>query len=247
MTFDLNNADKQRTFEPIPDGTFAKILMQIKPNGQSFRACEKMDEGLFKFGTNSDAIMLECEFTVLEGPYVHRKFVEHWTVAGGALDDKGNSKGFNITKTRMRAAIESNQGIRPDDESAQAKATRQISGFKDLDGITFYAKIKEEPGQPYTDRQTGAEKMGFAQNGIDRIVTSDAAEYADLVAGRPVEPKPRANSHIGRTKAAEAPTPAARSWGAAKPAELPLGGGQPAQATTAPATAAVNKPAWLRK
>ena len=241
MAFDLNTADKQRTFEPIPDGVFAKLLMQIKPNGQSFPGCEKIDEGLFKFGTRSDAIMLECEFTVLEGPYVHRKFVEYWTVSGGALDDKGHSKGFNITKTRMRAAIESNQNIRPDDESQQAKATRQISGFKDLDGITFYAKINEEPGQPYTDAQTGAEKMGFPQNGIDRIVTPEMAEYADLAAGKPVEPKPRAKAHIG-AKAAGAPAPAARSWGA-KPAELPLN--QPAQAPAA--APAVNKPAWLRK
>lgn len=246
MGFDLNSADKQRTFEPIPDGQFCKLLLQIKPNGQSFAGCEKIDEGLFKFGTTTDAIMLECEFTVLEGPYVHRKFVEHWTVAGGALDDKGHSKGFSITKTRMRAAIESNQNIRPDDESPQAKATRQISGFKDLDGITFFAKIKEDPGQEYTDRQTGAVKMGFPQNGIDRIVTPDMAEYADLAAGKPVEPKPRSKAHIGAKTAAGAPAPAARSWGAAKPAELPLA--QTTQAAGQPAaTPAVNKPAWLRK
>ena len=243
----LNTAEPQKTFEVIPDGTFVKILLQIKAGGFNLPGAEAMDAGLFKTSKSSDAVMLECEMTVLEGPYAHRKFTDHWTVAGGSLDEKGNSKGFNITKTRMRAAIESNQNIRPDDMGAQAVATRQINGFKELDGITFFAKIKVDPGEPYVDQATGQEKQGFDRNSLDRIVTPDMVEYADLAAGKPVEAKPRGAARIGKSPGAATPA-AGRSWGSPPAAQpgLPLGQtGQSAAAAATPAPAA-NKPAWLK-
>ena len=242
MPIGFNDAEPQRTFEPIPDGQFCRILLQIKAGGYSYPGCEKMDEGLFRTPKNADAaVTLECELTVLEGLYQHRKFTEYWTVAGGSLDDKGKSKGWNITKTRIRAIIESNQNIRPDDVSPQATATRQINGFIELQNISFFAKIGIDPGNDYTDEATGATKTGFDKNKIDRVVTPDMVEYADLAAGKPVEPKPSSR----KNKPAGATTPsAARSWGA--PAQLPL---DATKASSAPAQAAPAgpRPSWLNR
>jgi len=246
MPMNLNDAAPQMTFEVIPDGTFAKILLQVKPGGYSFKGCEQMDAGLFRTPKEEGgAVTMECEFTVLEGPYVHRKFIGYWTVSGGQLDDKGHSKGWGIAKSFIRAAIESNQGIRPDDMGPQAVATRQINGLKEIDNLWFYAKIDVEPGNEYTDQMTGATKQGFDKNKIGRIVTPDMPEYADLVAGEPVAAKPSGAKKIGAKKdGAAAAAPAGRSWGAPA-AELPLG--DKAVAAAAPAAEPANKPAWLRK
>ena len=246
MPINVNDADPQRTFEVIPDGTFAKLLLQIKPGKFTMQGSDPMDNGLFREPKEVDgAVTMECELTVLEGQYAHRKFSEYWTVAGGALDDKGHSKGWNMTKTRIRAAIESNQGIKPDDMSEQARATRQINGFAELNNVWFFAKIDVEPGNDYTDQMTGEVKHGFDKNKIGRVVTPDMVEYADLVAGKPVEAKPSRRQHKASTAAAQPATPA-RSWGSqpqAKPAELPL---TPAPGAPTPATARP-KPSWLSK
>ena len=42
-----------------------------------------MDQGLLKASGSSDARMLDCEFTVMEGPHAKRKFWQMFTVQGG--------------------------------------------------------------------------------------------------------------------------------------------------------------------
>ena len=71
----------------IPDGTFAKIRMSIRPGGVN--GSVPMDAGLLKASQTSDAKMLDCEFTVVDGPLARRKFWQNFTVAGGKLDEKG--------------------------------------------------------------------------------------------------------------------------------------------------------------
>ena len=106
--------------------------------------------------------MLDCEFTVVEGPYARRKFWQNFTVAGGKLDDKGQSKGWNISKSTFRAMVDSALGLDPKDESPAAKQKRVIQGLKQLDGIVFAARIMVEPASnpQYKDaeqaRQRGA-------------------------------------------------------------------------------------------
>lgn len=247
MPIGLNDAEPQKTFEVIPDGTFVKLLLQIKPGGYTLPGGEVADAKLFRQPKSADAaVTMEIELTVMEGTYIHRKWTEYWTVAGGALDEKGHSKGWNITKTRLRAAIESNQGLRSDDASPQAVAARQINNFAELNNVWFYAKVGIDPAEPYNDPMTGEIKPGFDKNRLDRIVTADMVEYADLVAGKPVEAKPA--HRRAKPAAAGEPVVPARNWGGppqtAKPAELPLGGAGNAQtATTAPAAT----PSWLRK
>ena len=74
---------------------------------------------------------------MVEGPYARRKFWQNFTVAGGKVDEKGQSKGWNISKSAFRAMIDSALGLNPKDDSAAAKQKRVIHGLKQLDGISL--------------------------------------------------------------------------------------------------------------
>ena len=79
--YDMNDAGPQMppTGDLIPDGTFAKVRMNIRPGGTN--GAIPMDAGLLKASRSSDAKMLDCEFTVVEGPFARRKFWQSFTVA----------------------------------------------------------------------------------------------------------------------------------------------------------------------
>ena len=115
--YDLNDAQPQMApiGELIPDGTFAKVKLTIRPGG--LNGSTAMDAGLLKASQSSDAKMLDCEFTVIEGQYARRKFWQNFTVAGGKLDEKGQSKGWNISKSTFRAMVDSALGLDPKDEA----------------------------------------------------------------------------------------------------------------------------------
>jgi hypothetical protein len=264
--FDLNDAEPQRSSDLIPDGSFAKVSLAIRPGGVD--GATPLDANLLKASMQpgSDVLMLDCEFTVVEGPHIRRKFWQALTVSGGKVDEKGVSLGWLITKRTIRGIIESAFGIDPADESPQAKAKRTLPGLKALDGITFVAKIKVEPG-----RDGHAE-----QNRLDIAVTPDLPEWAKVMKGEDVPPRPGAR-RAPKTGATPADTaPAWRSQGAAAApaatnisapraaATAPANGnpgsgsappawqqGQPAAATPAPAAAVPPQPrsgpAWLNE
>ena len=130
---DLNDAEAQREGGLIPDGTFAKIMMSLRPGGSDIPGLDQMDLGLFKASASSDVMMLDCEFTVMQGPFAKRKFWQMFTVAGGKTDEKGRSMGFNISKSTIRAMIESAIGLSPERRSQEqahlpgVQATRRPS------------------------------------------------------------------------------------------------------------------------
>ena len=68
MSFDMNDAEPQKSGELIPDGTFAKVTMTIRPGGIDGQG--EIDQGLLKAPKDptSDVRMLDCEFTVVGGP-----------------------------------------------------------------------------------------------------------------------------------------------------------------------------------
>ena len=145
MSFDMNDAEPQKSGELIPDGAFAKVTMTIRPGGTDGQS--EIDRGLLKASNapGSDVLMVDAEFTVVEGPHVRRKFWQMFTVSGGKLDDKGQSKGWNISKGTFRAMIDSALGLDPRDETPAARQKRVIQGLKQLDGIVFAARIMIEP------------------------------------------------------------------------------------------------------
>jgi len=238
--YDLNDAQPQMgpMGELIPDGTFAKLKMTIRPGGVN--GSTPMDAGILKQSQSSDARMLDCEFTVMEGPFARRKFWQNFTVAGGKLDEKGQSKGWNISKSAFRAMVDSAIGLDPKDMSQAAMQKRVIQGLKQLDGIVFAARIMVEPatGPQYRDA-----------NRLANVVLPGEAQYTPIMRGESVAPDP-VNAKPRKAAEPAAPTPAWASQaapataGAATPAQT---GGVPwaNQPASAPAKPAAPGPAWL--
>jgi hypothetical protein len=229
MSFDFNSADPQMVIgDLIPDGTFAKLRLSIRPGGVD--GAVPMDQGLLKASGSSDAKMLDSEFTVMEGPYAKRKFWQMFTVQGGKLDEKGQSKAWNISKSAFRAMIDSALGLNPEDMSEAAKAKRVIQGLKQLDGITFWGRIMIEPASNPQYRDV---------NRLANVVTPADKEYAVLARGEQVPPHP-----VGAKARPQAATPGQQSltpaWAnkAAPPAQSHP---QPQQQAAAKAAG----PAWL--
>jgi hypothetical protein len=179
--YDLNDAQPQMApvGDLIPDGTFAKVKMTIRPGGTN--GSTPIDAGLLKASQSSDAKLLDCEFTVVAGPYARRKFWQNFTVAGGKLDEKGQSKGWNISKATFRAMVDSALGLDPRDESAAAKAKRVFQGLKQLDGIVVAARIMVEPASDPQYRDA---------NKLANVVLPGEPQYDAIMRGESVQPDP---------------------------------------------------------
>jgi hypothetical protein len=237
MTFDMNDAEPQKTGDLIPDGSFARIAMTLRPgnaDGQS-----EIDKGLLKASNSpgSDVLMLDAEFTVVEGPHVRRKFWQMFTVSGGKVDENGVSIGWKISKSTFRAMIDSALGLDPDDMSEDAKAKRILRGLADFEGVTFVARIKIEPSSnpQYND-----------SNKLDRVVLPNEAEWRKIMDGETVPAAPANRARA--VQKAQPPASAAPAWGST-PAPAP-DNATPAQspqaAETPPQEAKASQgPAWL--
>lgn len=203
MSYDLNDAQPQMApiGELIPDGTFAKVRLTIRPGGVN--GATPLDAGLLKASPSSDVKMLDCEFTVVEGPHARRKFWQSFTVAGGKLDEKGQSIGWKISKSAFRAMVDSALGLNPKDETPATKAKRVLTGLKQLEGIVFAARIMVEPASNPQYRD---------QNRIANVVVPDEPQHAAIMRGEAVAPEP-VNAPARKTAAAPAP-----GWGAPQPA-----------------------------
>jgi hypothetical protein len=217
--FDLNDVEPLRGGELIPDGAFAKVTMTVRPGGVD--GYGERDKGLLKASNvpGSDVLSLDCEFTVIEGPYARRKFWQTFTVSGGKLDEKGASIGWNITKRILRGMIDSALGLDPKDESDAARAKRQLRGLADLSGITFVAKILVEPNKD--SRYPDANKL-------ERPVLPNEQEWQAVMNGQNVPPSPSRQRPAAATPSA--PAQMAPVWSQAQPQ----------------APAATSVPAWQR-
>ncbi|MCB1342898.1 MAG: hypothetical protein KDK24_17885 [Pseudooceanicola sp.] len=247
MSYDLNDAQPQLppVSEPIPDGTFAKLRLTLRPGGVN--GATPMDAGLLKASQSSDARTLDCEFTVVDGPHARRKFWQNFTVAGGKLDEKGQSIGWKISKSTFRAMVDSALGLNPKDETPAAKAKRVLPGLRHLDGIVFAARIMVEPASNPQYRD---------QNRLANVVLPDEPQHAPVMRGETVPPEPvnalprkAASTPAAGWQApapawgAAQPSPAVASWGAQNPA--PTAQPAPPQPAASGAPGSPAMPAWL--
>lgn len=239
MTFDMNDAEPQKTGDLIPDGSFARIAMTLRPgnaDGQS-----EIDKGLLKASNSpgSDVLMLDAEFTVIEGPHVRRKFWQMFTVSGGKVDENGVSIGWKISKSTFRAMIDSALGLDPDDMSEAAKAKRILRGLADFEGVTFVARIKIEPSSnpQYND-----------SNKLDRVVLPNEVEWRKIMDGETVPATPANRSRPAqKAQPSVSVASAAPAWGST-PAPAPDNAtpAQSPQAVEAPQQGKTTEgPAWL--
>lgn len=160
MAYDFNNAPEQREGGLIPEGTVAVVHMTVRPGNAG-------EGGWLKRSKNGDSSALDCEFTVVEGPFAKRKFWSLFTVEGVT---EGHAKAGEISASRLRGILESARGIRPDDESDTAKSARRVTSWGDFDGVRFMAKVGIEKGKEgYKDKNT-----------LDAAVTPDRKAWTKV-------------------------------------------------------------------
>ena len=164
-SYDFNDAETQRNFDVIPDGTIATVRTTVRPGSAG-------DGGWLRRSKDGGSEALDCEFVVLDGPFAKRKFWTLFTIAGTT---SGHAEAANISAGKLRAILESARGIKPDDTSDAAKQARRIGSYGDLNGLSFIARIGVEPPQ-----------NGYkAKNRLDHVVTPDEKAW-HLVTQEPV-------------------------------------------------------------
>ena len=108
----------------------------------------------------------------------------------------------NMGRSLVRGMLNSARWISDKDMSAEAQAARRISGFADLDGIEFIARI-----------DIGTDASGDDKNEIRSAVTPDHRDYAQVMGGAPSLglQQPSANTAPAPQPAA-APVPGRPAW-----------------------------------
>jgi len=165
--FDFNNAEPQRAMgDLIPDGTIVLLVSNLRPGQHG--------PGGFLKLANSGAAMLDMEFTVDGGEHDRRKLWENWITDG---ETDGQQKAASITRSRVRALLESAYGINPGDDSEEAMAKRRLNGWGGIDALKFCAKIGIETGG-LKDKMAGPQSERYAdKNKIKAILVPGDVDY----------------------------------------------------------------------
>ncbi len=158
---DFNSA--QSNGNVIPKGTLAKVRLTLRPGGFD-DPTQGWTGGYAKRGATG-AVYLDAEYTVVEGPYAKRKI---WSLIG-LYSPKGPDWG-NAGRGLIKGILNSARGIADKDNSAQAQARRRISGFAELDGIEFIARM-----------DIGSDTNGEDKNEVRSAVTPSHRDYAQLM------------------------------------------------------------------
>jgi hypothetical protein len=162
--FDFNNAEQQQSYDLIPHGTLAKVLLTIRPGGFDDPR-QGWTGGWATQSKTTGSVYLLCEYVVLEGPFAKRKL---WSNVG-LYSPKGPVWG-NMGRSFIRAVLNSAYGIQPDDNSPQAQNTRSIAGFADLNGLEFVARIDVELDQNKAEKNT-----------IKTVIEPDHKQYREIM------------------------------------------------------------------
>lgn len=168
MSMDFNDADPQGSTGIIPDGTVAPVIINLR--------------GIKPGKSDSRVKGLDLEFTVIEGPFKGRKAWKWAGIAGS--DSEGHKTMVSITRSSIRAMLESAYGVDPADDSPEAMNGRRLADWEDLTGMAFVARFSVEAGTDYTDA-AGNTKKGKDKNDV-RAVTPDDPAYTGF---KPAKPK----------------------------------------------------------
>ena len=158
---DFNSAQSNGTV--IPKGTLAKVRLTIRPGGFDDPS-QGWTGGYAKRGATG-AVYLDAEYTVVEGQYARRKI---WSLIG-LYSPKGPDWG-NAGRGLIKGILNSARGLNDKDNSALAQAKRRISGFAELDGIEFIARM-----------DVGSDVNGEDKNEIRAAVTPSHRDYAQVM------------------------------------------------------------------
>jgi hypothetical protein len=133
--YDYSDAPPPRDFELILPNTVATMSLHILGGGAG-------EDGALKRSKNGRCEMLALEITLLDGEFAKRKIFENWTVEG--VD---HAKAIEISRSRIKAVLDSALGLDPKDVSPQARAARTRS-YKELEGLALLWQILSGVGIP---------------------------------------------------------------------------------------------------
>lgn len=153
----FNDAEPQRGGDLIPDNTVCMVVATLRPGGHG-------PGNWLKTNKVGDALMADFEFTVDGGEFDRRKFWGLFVTEGAT---EGQQKAAGITRSRLRAMLESAHAVHPGDDSPDAVAKRQVAGWQGFDGLRFCAKVGIEKGTDgYKDK-----------NVLKAVITPDETSY----------------------------------------------------------------------
>ena len=195
--FDFNSAADQSSFDLIPKGSFVRVRMTVRPGGFDDPS-QGWTGGYATRNAQTGSVYLNCEFVVLEGEFARRKM---WSLIG--LSSPKGPEWANMGRSFMKAILNSARGIHPDDSSPAAQTARRISGFAELDGIEFLAKVDWEKDQHGQDKSV-----------VKSAVTPDHKDYAPLMGAAPRAPMapPASNPNAYAQASGRAPVTGRPSW-----------------------------------
>jgi hypothetical protein len=201
-TMDFNSAEPQSSVL-IPHGTLAKVTLSVQPGGAG-------PDGWLTPSRTSEALYLNTEAVVLEGPYTRRRVFTRIGLKGKSVNEKGEDTYANRGRSLIRGILESARGIKSADQSEQARAARTIGSYGDLNGLVFVARIvvESDRGDPTADKR----------NAVGAAIGPDRAEYAALMGGAPA-PIPNGAATGPVAPAATPPWTAQRPTPAAPPSQ----------------------------
>lgn len=167
MSYDFNDAERNEV-DLIPRNTVAPVIMTVRPGHAG-------DGGWLTQSKSSPYRYMDCEFTVTDGPFAKRKFWTNIMVEHDNPTEEKVAKTLGISRSKLRAILESARGIDPKDESEAAKTKRIVAGYGDFSGMEFVAKISVEAGsQGYSDK-----------NGLDSAIPVTSPDYAKAKGAAP--------------------------------------------------------------
>jgi hypothetical protein len=169
QTMDFNSAEPQSS-ALIPHGTLARVSLAVKPGGAG-------PDGWLTPSRTSEALYLNTEAVVLEGPYARRRVFTRIGLKGKSVNEKGEDTYANRGRSLIRGILESARGIKSADQSDHARAARTIGSYGDLNGLVFVARIVVEG-----DR---TEPIADKRNAIGAAIGPDRPDYAAALGNAP--------------------------------------------------------------
>ena len=182
--FDYSDAPPQREIELIPEGTIATLQFSIRPGNAG-------EDGLLRRSQDGLCEMLDVEFAVVDGQFAKRKLWERFVLAGTT---DGHAKAIEISRSKLRAILESARGIKPDDISPQARTARTVK-LADFEGMRFIGKVGVEKGK---DKGNGTGNYPD-RNVLLQVITPDRKNWHAV---EQAPPPPRASGATASAPAA---------------------------------------------
>src|SRR5262245_25842456 len=161
----------------IPHDTIATLVLHIRPGGVG-------EEGMLRPSAKGDCEMLDCTLTIRDGPYKGRTFWESFCLNGTR---PAHAEAAEISRSKLKAILDSALGLKPDDASPQVRAKRTVS-LKQFEGMSFVARIGIEKGRLKND---GSGARFPDRNRLAEVITPDKKDW------HPVEQPPPFNGGGG--------------------------------------------------